>query len=247
MNAKKSFVVIPAHNVAHVLPKAISALSRDNIDEIIVVDDGSSDNTADVARNLGLSVIRHEKNKGYGATQKTGYKAALQKGADTVVLVHGDDQYDPSLAPLFFSKIADEGFDVVTGTRMVLGDALQAGMPLWKYIPNRFLTHLENFLFGTHLTDYHNGYRAYSAEFLKKIPLELLSDRFDFDTDIIIQAAIRGAKIGEIPNPTRYKAENSQMSFSKGVQYGLSILLTAAKYALHKIGFKNRLFMENSR
>ena len=143
------------------------------------------------------------------------------------------------------SKIIDEGFDVVTGTRMVLGDVLREGMPIWKYIPNKFLTYLENFLFGTHLTDYHNGYRAYSAEFLKKIPLDFLSDRFDFDTDIIIQAAIRGCKIGEIPNPTRYKAENSQMSFLKGVQYGLSILLTAAKYALHKFGFKNRLFMEN--
>jgi len=246
MNAKKSFVVIPAHNVARILPKAISALPKDNIDEIIVVDDGSSDNTAEVARNLGLSVIRHDKNKGYGATQKTGFKDALQKGADIVVLVHGDDQYDPSLASLFFSKITDEGFDVVTGTRMVLGDALREGMPLWKYIPNRFLTHLENFLFGTHLTDYHNGYRAYSAEFLKRIPLDLLSDRFDFDTDIIIQAAIRGCKIGEIPNPTRYKAENSQMSFLEGVQYGLSILLTAAKYALHMFGFKNRLFMGNS-
>jgi len=163
MNAKKSFVVIPAHNVARILPKTISALPKDNIDEAIVIDDGSSDNTAEVARSLGLNVIRHDKNKGYGATQKTGFKAALQKGADTVVMVHGDNQYDPALVPLFISKITDEGFDVVTGTRMVLGDALREGMPLWKYIPNRFLTHLENFLFGTHLTDYHNGYRAYKG------------------------------------------------------------------------------------
>jgi len=246
MNAKKSYVIVPAHNVAGILPKTISALPNVNIEKTIVVDDGSSDNTADVARSLGLAVIRHDKNKGYGATQKTGFKAALQKGADLVVMVHGDNQYDPTLVPLFISKITDDGFDVVSGTRMVLGDVLLEGMPLWKYIPNRFLTCLENFLFRTHLTDYHNGYRAYSAEFLKSIPLDLLSDRFDFDTDIIIQAAIRGRKIAEIPNPTRYKEENSQMSFSKGVQYGLSILFTSLKYILHKIGFKNRLFMENA-
>jgi glycosyltransferase involved in cell wall biosynthesis len=244
MDVKESFIIVPAYNVAKILPKTISELPKDNIKGIIVVDDGSSDNTADVAKGLGLYVIRHEKNRGYGATQKTGFKAALKMGACAVVMVHGDNQYDPTLAPLFISKIANDGFDVVTGTRMVIGDVLEKGMPLWKYVPNRFLTHLENFLFGTHLTDYHNGYRAYSANFLNSIPLDLLSDRFDFDTDIIIQAAIRRCKIGEIPNPTRYKTENSQMSFSKGVQYGLSILLTAVKYILHKIGFKNKLFSE---
>jgi glycosyltransferase involved in cell wall biosynthesis len=237
---------MPAFNVAEMLPKTLSELPRERVDEIIVVDDGSTDGTSRVAEELGLSVVRHPKNRGYGGAQKTGYKTAIEKGADVVVMVHGDDQYDPSLTPKFISKIKDEGFDVVTGTRMVLGDVLEGGMPIWKYIPNRFLTHLENFVFNTDITDYHNGYRAYSADFLKKVPLDLLSEKFDFDTDIIIQAAIRRCRIAEIPNPTRYRDENSQMSFSKGVRYGLSILCTVAKYLVHKMGFKNRLFMDNS-
>ena len=241
-NKTKVVVVMPAYNVAHILPKTVSELPKGFADEIIVIDDGSKDNTSEVASSLGVGFVRHEKNKGYGATQKTGYREALRRKADIVVMVHGDNQYDPSLAPKFVMKIKD-GYDVVTGTRMILGDALSGGMPLWKYVPNRFLTHLENFIFGTNITDYHNGYRAFSADFLRRIPLDLLSDKFDFDTDIIIQAAIRRCRIAEIPNPTRYKDENSQMSFSKGIKYGLSILLTSAKYLLHRVGFKNDLFM----
>jgi len=238
----KVVVIMPAYNVAKVLSKTIAELPRELVDEIIVVDDGSSDGTKEAAEGLGLSVIRHEKNRGYGGSQKTGYKAAIERNADIAVMVHGDNQYDPSLLPKFISKIRDEGFDAVTGTRMVLGDVLKEGMPLWKYIPNRFLTHLENFTFNTNLTDYHNGYRAYAVNFLRKVPLDLLSDHFDFDTDIIIQAAIRKAKIAEVPNPTRYRDENSQMSFRKGVQYGLSVLGTVFRYGLHKVGFKNKLF-----
>ena len=200
---KKVFVIIPAYNVAKILKKTVAEIPKSGIDDMIVVDDGSSDNTSQVAREMGLTVIRHEKNKGYGAAQKTGYRIAIERNADIAIMVHGDNQYDPSLVPQFISKIADNGFDVVTGTRMVLGDALKGGMPILKYIPNRFLTCLENIVFNTNITDYHNGYRAYSVSFLKKLPLDLLSDRFDFDTDIIVQAAIRGCNIAEIPNPTR--------------------------------------------
>ena len=151
-------------------------------------------------------------------------------------MVHGDNQYDPSLVSAFVNKIVNENCDLVTGTRMVLGDVLKNGMPIWKFIPNRFLTWLENTVFGSNITDYHNGFRAYSAKFLNEIPFDLLSEKFDFDTDIIIQGAIRKYKIGEIPHPTRYMDENSQMPFSKAVVYGLSILRTVSRYILHKIG-----------
>jgi glycosyltransferase involved in cell wall biosynthesis len=243
----KVAIVMTAFNVSTVLPKTIEELPQGCSDEIFLIDDCSEDNTAEVAKELGLTVLSHETNRGYGGGQKTGYLECIRQDFDAVVLVHGDNQYDPSQAPLFVSKIVDENYDVVTGTRMIIGDVLSNGMPLWKYLPNRFLTALENMTFGTDLSDYHNGYRAYSVNFLRKVPLELLSEKFDFDTDIIIQAAIRGAKIGEIPHTTRYNDENSQMPFLKGVVYGLSILSTVAKYLLHKIGLMKRKMFEVSK
>jgi len=240
MSKPKVIIVMPAFNVAHVLAKSVAAIPPGSYDEIIVVDDGSKDQTAEVARNLGCTVVVHAQNIGYGGAQKTGYKEALKRNADLAVMVHGDNQYDPSLVPAFVSKIADEGCDLVTGTRMVLGDVLKKGMPMWKFIPNRFLTWLENTVFGSHITDYHNGFRAYSAKFLREIPLDLLSNKFDFDTDIIIQGAIRKYKIGEVPHPTRYMDENSQMPFSKAVVYGLSILRTVGLFLLHKIGLNKQ-------
>jgi glycosyltransferase involved in cell wall biosynthesis len=239
-NGAKTIIIIPGYNVARVLPKTIDALPRECADDVILVDDGSTDDTAAVARSLGLTVVSHPKNRGYGGAQKTGYQESIRRGADIVVMVHGDNQYDPAYVPKFIAKIRDEGFDVVTGTRMVLGDALDRGMPIWKYIPNRFLTFSENLIFGTELSDYHNGYRAFRTEFLKRVPLDLLSERYDFDTDIMIQAAIRSARIGEVPHPTRYEDENSQMPFSKGVQYGLSILGTMFRYLLHRTGIRRQ-------
>ena len=236
----KVAIVMTAFNVSAVLRKTIEELPRGCADEIFLVDDCSEDNTVEVAKELGLTVLSHKTNRGYGGAQKTGYLECIRQDFDAVVLVHGDNQYDPSQAPLFVSKILNENYDVVTGTRMIMGDVLSNGMPLWKYLPNRFLTALENMTFGTELSDFHNGYRAYSVNFLKKVPLELLSEQFDFDTDIIIQAAIRRAKIAEIPHTTRYNDENSQMPFLKGVVYGLSILSTVAKYLLHKIGLRKR-------
>ncbi len=242
---KKAAAIVLGYNVSKVLEKTIRAIPQDSVEDIIVVDDGSTDGTAEVARRLGLKVVSHARNMGYGAAQKTGYQEAIRQGFDIAVMVHGDNQYDPAFVPKFVSKIRDEGYDVVSGTRMILGDVLKGGMPLWKFIPNRFLTWLENIIFETNLTDYHNGFRAFSTPFLKTIPLELLSDKFDFDTDIIIQAAIRKAKIAEIPHPTRYEDENSQMPFSKGVKYGLSILKTIGLYLLHKTHlWRQPLFME---
>lgn len=246
-NSKKVVIVMPGYNVGHVLRKTVASLPAGCADEIILVNDGSKDDTAEIGRELGLTVVTHPKNRGYGGAQKTGYQEAIKRDALAVVMVHGDNQYDPSLALNFVTKIRDEGYDVVTGTRFVLGDVLKNGMPLWKFIPNRFLTWLENVVFQTHITDYHNGYRAYSGKFLKQVPLDLLSEKFDFDTDIIIQAAIRNAKIAEVPHPTRYQDENSQMPFSKGVQYGLSILRTVFKYLLHKSGIKRQPLFEGSK
>ena len=244
MTKAKVIIVIPAFNVAHVLNKTVAAISPGAYDEIIVVDDGSKDGTAQVGLKLGCTVIVHPQNIGYGAAQKTGYKAALQRNAGAVVMVHGDNQYDPSLVPLFVQKIIEEKCDLVTGTRMVLGDVLKNGMPMWKFIPNRLLTWLENLVFGSNISDYHNGFRAYSAKFLNEIPLDLMSNKFDFDTDIIIQGAIRKYKIGEIPHPTSYKQENSQMPFNKAMVYGLSILRTVGLYLLHKAGlYRQKVFM----
>jgi glycosyltransferase involved in cell wall biosynthesis len=241
---KKALIVVVGYNVAKILPKTIQSIPPLENAEIVVVDDGSGDGTGEVARSLGLQVLTHEKNRGYGGAQKTGYREAIKRDAALAVLVHGDNQYDPTLVPRFISKIRDEGYEAVTGTRMILGDALMNGMPLWKFIPNRLLTHLENFVFQTNISDYHNGFRAFSTDFLRRIPLDLLSDKFDFDTDIIIQAAIRRARIAEIPHPTRYLDENSQMPFTKAVRYGLSIMWTVTLYILHATGIKRQRLFE---
>jgi glycosyltransferase involved in cell wall biosynthesis len=237
-------VVMPAYNVAHVVEKAIAALPGDVIDEVIVVDDGSRDGTGDAARRTGVNVVSHGSNRGYGGAQKTGYKTAMEHGADIVVLVHGDNQYDPSFADRFVSKIRDEGFDVVTGTRMVLGDAIAQQMPIWKYVPIRATTVLQNWIFGTRITDYHDGYRAYRMSFVRSVPLDLLSDKFDFDTDMMVQAVVHGARIGEVPHPTRYGEEHSQLPFWKAVSCQLTILWTAFRFLLHRLRvWRHPLFM----
>ena len=240
-------VVMPAYNVAHVVEKAISSLPRTAIDEVIVIDDGSRDGTADAARRTGVTVLTHAVNKGYGGAQKTGYRHAITTGADIVVLVHGDNQYDPSYAGKFIAKIRDEGYDVVTGTRMVLGDAIAQSMPIWKYVPIRATTILQNWIFGTEITDYHDGYRAYSMSFVRSVPLDRLSDKFDFDTDMMVQAVVHGMRIAEIPHPTRYAEENSQLPFWKAVHCQLTILTTAGKFLLHRTGlWRQALFTRPS-
>lgn len=239
----KTVVVMPAYNSAHVLQKTFDAMPKDLVDEIILVDDCSTDNTEEIARKLGMTVVRHEANKGYGAAQKTGYKEALKRGAYAVALLHSDNQYDPALLNRFIEPVASGAVDVVTGSRVAYGDVLKDGMPIWKYVSNIFLTRLENLVLGTHLTDFHNGYRAYSARFLRKIPFAKFSNSYDFDTDIIIQAAIRKCKLKEIPHRTRYMDENSKMSFIRGIMYGFNILRKLLLYILHKSNIlKSKLF-----
>lgn len=242
-NKKKVIVVMPAFNTSRVLEKTFKSIPPDLVEEVILVDDCSADNTKEVAEGLGITVLRHKINKGYGATQKTGYREALKRGAYIAVMLHSDNQYDPTILNKFIEPILNDRADMVTGSRIAYGNAVKDGMPIWKYISNIFLTRLENLVLNMHLTDCHNGYRAYSAKFLKEVPFEKFSDKFDFDTDIIIQAAIRKYRITEIPHKTRYLKENSQMSFTHGVIYGLSILKTLFLYILHKRGIlRNELF-----
>lgn len=232
-------VVMPAFNVAPVVRKAIESLPPGLVDEIYVIDDGSHDGTAEVAKAAGATVIIHPQNRGYGGAQKSGYLAAIASEADAIVLVHGDNQYDPSYAPEFIRKILDEGCDIVAGTRMVLGDALKNNMPVWKYLPIRATTFIQNLMLGTRITDYHDGYRAYSGAFLKSVPLERLSNRFDFDFDMMIQGVVYQAKIGEVPHPTRYSDENSQLPFGKAVACQLTIFKSAFKFLLHRMGLRS--------
>ncbi|HQM52459.1 MAG TPA: glycosyltransferase family 2 protein [bacterium] len=239
----KVAVVMPAYNTAHVLGKTCAAMPKELVDEIILVDDCSTDGTRAAAEALGLVVVSHTVNKGYGGAQKTGYTEALKRGADIVVLLHSDNQYDPSLLNRFILPIMNGEADLVTGSRIAYGDVLKDGMPIWKYLSNRFLTRLENIVLGTRLSDFHNGYRSYRAAFLREIPYGRFSDRYDFDTDIIIQAALRGYRIAEVPHQTRYLNENSKMSFTRGIVYGVSILKTLLFYLLHKTGIRrNELF-----
>jgi glycosyltransferase involved in cell wall biosynthesis len=236
---KKVIVVLPAYNAAKTLKMTLDAIPMDVVDEVILVDDASKDNTVEVAQKLGLRVFRHEKNRGYGGNQKTCYEEALKLGADIAVMVHPDFQYDPAYIPHMVTPIALSEADAVIGSRMLFPkDALAGGMPYWKFFSNIFLTKLENFILGMNLSEYHSGSRAYSKKILE-LPLELNSDNFVFDTEIIVQIKIAGGRIGEIPIKTRYFPEASMISFKKSVEYGLSILVVLMKYIFFKAGIKN--------
>lgn len=234
----KVVVVTPAYNTSATLPRALRAIPEGWVDEVVVVDDGSSDGVSEAARQAGAWVVRHEQNRGYGASQKTGFRWALERGADVVVLLHSDLQYNPALVPAFVEPLARGTFDALTGSRILAGDALQGGMPLWKYIPNRVLTSLGNLAFGTRLSEFHNGYRAYTKEALSAVPFMSFSDRFDFDTQILVHLVSRGFRVGEIPSPTRFDEESSKMSFREGVRYGLSLLRHMGRFLLHRWGIR---------
>jgi len=234
MSKPRVVVVMPAYNAAKTLRMTYAALPHDRIDTVILVDDGSSDETVAIAQELQLEVFVHNRNYGYGANQKTCYREALNAGAEIVVMVHPDYQYDPSLLPQVIKPIEENQADVVLGSRLLQGDVVRQGMPWWKYLGNRFLTGLENRIFGLNLAEYHTGYRAYRREALEAVNLETNSDNFVFDQEIIAQFVDAGLRIGEVPVPTRYFPQASSCSFVSSCRYGISILGVLFRYMLHR-------------
>lgn len=225
---------MPAYNAARTLRKTYQEVPRDLVDTIILVDDASSDNTSEIARELGLEVYIHKRNYGYGANQKTCYREALRLGADVVVMLHPDYQYDPTLVPQMIAPILEGRSDVVLGSRLMGINPMKQGMPWWKYLGNRVLTQAENWVFGLNLSEYHTGYRAYSRKALQAVNFEMNSDAFIFDQEIIAQFVHLGQRIIDTPVPTRYFREASSISFLNSSRYGLSILWLLARYMLHR-------------
>jgi len=230
----KVVVVMPAYNAAKTLHMTYAELPRDVVDLVIVVDDGSSDETVRIARDLGLELFVHNRNYGYGANQKTCYREALRAGADIVVMVHPDYQYDPTLLPEVIRPIEEDKADIVLGSRLLGAHPMSQGMPWWKYISNRFLTWLENRTFHLRLSEYHTGYRAYRREALEAVNVEMNSDNFIFDQEIIAQFVQLGLTIAEVPVPTRYFPQASSASLIQSTIYGLSILRVLSEYWLHR-------------
>jgi len=233
----KVVVVMPAYNAAKTLHMTYADLPREMVDLVILVDDGSSDETAKIARELGLELFVHDRNYGYGANQKTCYREALKAGADIVVMVHPDYQYDPTLLPEIVRPIKEGGADVVLGSRLMGTSPIKQGMPWWKYIANRFLTWVENVTFGLRLSEYHTGYRAFRREVLESVNLETNSDAFIFDQEILAQIVALRMRITEVPVPTRYFAQASSASFVQSTIYGCSILMLLARYVLYRLGW----------
>ena len=225
--------VLPAYNAEKTLVKTVADIPKDIVDEIILVDDASCDDTVRIAKNLGLTVFVHKRNKGYGANQKTCFTKALEAGADIAVMIHPDYQYDPKVIPQLIEPIIKGEAEVVLGSRMMKGGSLEGGMPRWKHNANILLTALENIVFSTYLTEYHSGFRAYSAKALNSINFLLNSDGFVFDTEIIAQILLKNFKIEEIAIRTRYFDEASTIKFWPCVFYGLGILRTLLKYIFH--------------
>jgi glycosyltransferase involved in cell wall biosynthesis len=230
-------VVMPAYNAAKTLEKTIrEAQASGIVDDIILVDDASRDNTADLAASIpGVKVIRHPANRGYGGNQKTCYRAALDAGAGIVIMVHPDYQYTPRLIPAMASMIASGLYSCVLGSRILGGGALSGGMPLWKYVSNRFLTAAMNLLMGAKLSEYHTGYRAFSRELLEKLPLDGNSDDFAFDAQMLAQILFLGRTIAEVSCPTVYFPEASSINFRRSVTYGFGCLRAAARVFFHRL------------
>lgn len=240
IQGKKIVVVLPAYNAERTLEMTYNEIPFDIVDEVVLVDDGSKDKTVEEAKRLGINhVIQHEKNKGYGGNQKTCYNTALSAGADIVIMLHPDYQYTPKLIHAISYVIADGVYPVVLGSRILGKGALKGGMPLYKYIMNRFLTLTQNLLIGQKLSEYHTGYRAYTKEVLETIPYELCSDDFVFDNQVISQIFMAGYEIAEITCPTKYFEEASSINFRRSTKYGLEVLATSFGHFFHKLGLNN--------
>jgi glycosyltransferase involved in cell wall biosynthesis len=237
VNGKKVVVVLPAYNAAKTLEMTYNEIPFAFVDDVILVDDASRDDTPTVANKLGIKVVIHEKNTGYGGNQKTCYKTALARGADIVIMLHPDYQYTPKLIPAMATMIAYGEFDAVLASRILGIGALRGGMPLYKYLANRFLTLVENFLLGHKLSEYHTGYRAFSRELLERVPLDGNSDDFVFDNQMLAQIIWHGYRIGEVSCPTKYFDDASSISFRRSLVYGFGVLKTALQFRFCKMGF----------
>jgi len=243
LNDKKIAVVMPAYNAAKTLLKTYNDIPRDIVDEIILVDDRSSDETVAVARKLNIKIFVHEKNEGYGGNQKTCYREALKLGADIVIMLHPDYQYNPKLITAMAALITSDAYDVVIASRLLGRSALKGGMPFYKYLSNRCLTIIENLIIRQHLSEYHTGYRAFSRQVLEKLPLEKNSDDFVFDNQMLLQCFFYDFRVGEISCPAKYEAESSSINFQRSLKYGLGVVKTAIEYKLAKAGLiKSKIF-----
>ncbi len=244
INGRRISVVLPAYNAAATLARTVAELDREIIDEIVLVDDASTDQTVTLACDLGLEPIRHKLNLGYGGNLKTCYRRALELGADIIVMVHPDYQYSPLLVPAMASMIAYGEYDMALGSRILAQNSVARGMPRYKYVANRFLTFVENIFLQQKLSEYHTGLRAFSSALLASLPFERNSDDFVFDNQIIAQAISAGARIGEVSCPTRYQADSSSISLRRSVRYGLGVLRTCGQYRLRKHGLRGYPYLD---
>jgi len=247
INGKRIAVVLPAYNAEKTLEATVRELP-DLVDIRILVDDHSSDRTLEVAEKLGLQFFVHDKNYGYGRNQQTCYREALAAGADVVIMLHPDYQYTPLLVTAMASMVAHGVYDVVLGSRIIGGNAMRGGMPLYKYISNRFLTAFENVFLGVKLSEYHTGYRAFGREVLANLPLLENSDDFVFDNQMLAQCVHFHFRIGEVSCPTKYFDDASSINFQRSVKYGLGVLATTMQFALQKLGLADfRIFSAKGR
>ena len=235
INAKKIIIVLPAYNASKTLEKTYNEIPFNIVDDIILVDDNSTDQTAEIAQKLGIKhLIKHEKNKGYGGNQKSCYQKALELNGDIIIMLHPDYQYTPKLIQSMSYLIANDVYKVVIGSRILGKGALKGGMPKYKYISNRFLTLFQNILMNQKLSEYHTGYRAFHKEVIEEINFKNNSDDFIFDNEMLAQIFMKGHEIAEITCPTKYFKEASSINFSRSVKYGLGVLIVSLKYFLHK-------------
>jgi glycosyltransferase involved in cell wall biosynthesis len=237
-------VVMPAYNAAETLERTVREIDREIVDDLLLVDDASTDSTVKQAEKLGLVPIIHPSNRGYGGNQKTCYRVALERGADVVVMIHPDYQYSPRLIPAMVGMITCGHYDLVLGSRILAQNSVAQGMPRYKYVANRALTFTENILLGQKLSEYHTGLRAYSSPLLRSLPLERNSDDFVFDNQIIAQALLAGARIGELSCPTRYGDDASSINLRRSVRYGFGVLATATQYWRQEHGQRSYGYLE---
>ena len=236
LDGKSIIVVLPAYNAAQTLEKTVAEIDRQVVDEILLVDDFSMDNTVELAKKLGIRSFLHDRNYGYGRNQKTCYREALNSGADVVVMLHPDYQYSPKLGPAMAAMVVSGEYDLVLGSRILGGRARSSGMPLYKYVANRFLTLVENLMLGCKLSEFHTGYRAFSRSVLENLPLGANSDDFVFDNEMLAQAVHFNYRLGEVSCPTRYFAAASSINFRRSVVYGFGVLWTSLRFRMHRWG-----------